>query len=87
MLDVIMDNRIIGQEACELVKSIATGKPVCKMRRITGYMVDRANENGGMRVSVRFHDGAWVDATHVFMPKDYEEEYKKFVAKYGDGKK
>lgn len=82
-----VDQSLIGKEACELVKSVITGKPFCKTRRITGYLVEQDRENGGIKVSIRFHDGAWVDATHVFMPKDYEEEYKKFVAKYGDGEK
>ena len=82
-----VDQSLIGKEACELVKSVITGKPFCKTRRITGYLVEQDRENGGIKASIRFHDGAWVDATHVFMPKDYEEEYKKFVAKYGDGEK
>lgn len=86
MLNVITDDRLIGKEACELVKSIATGKPVCKVRRITGYMVERDREHGGLQVSVRFHDGAWVDVSRVFLMKDYDAELKKFADKY-DGEK
>ncbi len=83
MLEV--DQGLVGKEACELVKSIVTGKPFCKTRRITGYLVEQDNEHGGIKASIRFHDGAWVDASRVFFAKDYEAEYKKFVAKYGDG--
>ena len=80
-----VDQSLIGKEACELVKRIVTGKPFCKTRRITGYLVEQDRENGGIKASIRFHDGAWVDASRVFFAKDYEAEYKKFVAKYGDG--
>lgn len=80
-----VDQSLIGKEACELVKSIVTGKPFCKTRRITGYLVEQDRENGGIKASIRFHDGAWVDVSRVFFAKDYEAEYKKFVAKYGGG--
>lgn len=82
---IVVNESIIGKEACELIKSIATGKPVCMTRRITGYLVERDSERGGTKTSIRFHDGTWVDASRVFFAKDYEAEYRKFVARYGGG--
>lgn len=82
-----VDESLIGKEACELIKSIVTGKPFCKTRRITGYLVERDDEHGGIKATIRFHDGAWVDASRVFFAKDYESEYQKFVAKYGGGER
>ena len=67
------------------MKSVITGKPFCKTRRITGYLVEQDRENGGIKASIRFHDGTWVDVSRVFFAKDYAAEYQKFVAKYGDG--
>ena len=44
-----VDQSLIGKEACELVKSIVTGKPFCKTVRRTGELHHNAQENHLLR--------------------------------------
>lgn len=67
-MNVIIDISIIGQTVCFLRKSMVSDLLVCHTHKVTGYMVEKGEDD--IYACVRLDNGAWEKASNLFYPEE-----------------